>query len=165
MTVKLHAFICKDSGIALAVRKVSPNLLLEFQREFDERNPVPEAPTQRINYGTEDRPEWREEKNESHPEYKKALADRRSLLNNESQSLLIDRGVVIEMSDDDKASVKELRDYWKSSKGKQLAGSDKEVFVRYIALGTSEDMQELVQAITRRTQPTEVAVTEKLKSL
>lgn len=165
MTTKLHPYIVKDTGVQLNIRKVSPNILMEFQRKFNERHPEPEPPAQPINYGDEQHPDWRTEKNESHPDYKKAIQDRRDKLNNEMQTLMIRRGVVLELTDEDKQAVKELRQSWKDDYDSELEQDDKEVFIRYIAIGTAEDMRELVTFITRRTQPTEVAVDEQLKSI
>jgi hypothetical protein len=164
MTTKLHKYLVKDTGVELSIRKVSPNILLEFQKNFDAKYPLPEVPTQAINYGDEKHPDIRQEKNESHPDYKQAIAERKMRLNNEMQTLLIRRGVVVELTKEQKDEVKELREFWKSEYEQVLPADDKEVFVRYIALGTREDLTELVEAVTRRTMPTEGAISEQLKS-
>lgn len=165
MTSKLWPHVIKDTGYTVAIRKVSPNTLVDFNNWFNAAYPEPEPPTQEINFGDEAHPDMRPERNESHPDYKAALVERRKKLNAESQNMLIDEGVVYELTDADKTAVADYKARYKARTGAALAGNDKSIFIRYIALGTPEDINELVQAITRRTQPTEGAIGEQLKSL
>jgi hypothetical protein len=165
MTVKLYPYQIKDTETWINVRKVSPNTLNDFKKWFDEKHPQPEIPTQSINYGDEQHPDFREEKNESHPDYQAALQARKEKLNVATQDLMIEEGVVYALNDDDKKSVKEFKERWKARTGVDPVGTDLSIFIRYIAVGTSEDLKELIAAITRRTQPTEVAVEEQLKSI
>jgi hypothetical protein len=164
MTVKLHPYQIKDTGIWINIRKVSPNTLNDFNKWFEEKNPQPAIPTQKVNYGDEIHPDWREETNESHPDYQAAIQDRKQKLNAATQDLMIEEGIVYALTDEDKAAVKDFKERWKVRTGGYPVGTDLAIFIRHIAIGTTDDLKELVAAITRRTQPTEGAISEQLKS-
>lgn len=154
MTAKLWPHVCRDTGIELRVRKVSPALMNELRTLY----PAPEPPMVEVDYG--EGVGKKKEPNEADPGYKQAQLEYRVLILQKSQRLLIERGVVVELGDEQKEEVGVLRAFWLSEHGKELPGSDKMVYVLYIALGTPEDLTELIEAISRRSQPTEVAIAE-----
>lgn len=150
---ELVPHVVKDTGITLMIRKVSPLLGAELQRAF----PRPQPPLQEVDYGDGKKVM---EPNPANPDYAKAVATYESDLEIKLQSLLIKRGVVIELGEEEKAAVKELRAFWKTEFSKELDKDDKTVYVSFIALGTREDTEELINAIMRRSQPTEAATAE-----
>jgi hypothetical protein len=126
--------------------------------EMRQLYPQPEPPTVEVDYG--DLGGKKLESNEADPGYIKAQAEYRMMIVLKSQRLLIERGVVVELDDEMKAEVVELRDFWRQEHGKELPGSDKMVYVLHIALGTPDDLTELVEAVSRRSSPTEVSISE-----
>lgn len=143
-------YTIRDTGITIKIRKVSPLLAMELTRAF----PAPTPPMQEVKIGDE----VRMEPNPAHPDYLKAQAQYQADFESKMRKLIIDRGVVIELDEAQQAEVKELREYWQESYGIALPGNDREVYISYIALGTDVDLTELIDAIMRRSQPTESGV-------
>jgi hypothetical protein len=148
---KLRDFTFADSGIKVQIRKVSPNLMRELEKAF----PPPKPPVERVNYGTADEPEWREEENPLNDAYRSTMDEYNTKMEDRIQALLIKRGVVMDMTEDVKASVDELRQQWREDFNADLPEDDKLVFIKYIAAGTIEDLTDLIMAIMRRSQPLE----------
>lgn len=147
MTTKLYPHLIRDTEITINIRKVSPFLLNEVSEQF----PAPLAPIVTVTIGDEKR----EERNEADPTYQEALKAHRRLLLQKTQELIVERGVVLTLTPEQKAEVKELRSQFLAMTGNELQGSDKAIYLMKIAIGTEEDLQELVEAITRRSHPTE----------
>ena len=153
MTVKLYGFTFKDTGIHVLIRKVSPMLVVELQKAF----PPPTPPRQRVQIGESD--EYTEEPNPAHPDYIAEQNRYNQELEHRVRKLMIQRGVII--PPDNKTweqEVKELTDSMFEDFGIELSGSDKEIYISHIAIGTDSDYVELVDAITRRSQPTEAEI-------
>jgi len=150
-----HTF--KDTGKVVQIKKVSPLLIMQLQKDF----PEPEAPLQEVDYGDG---EIRLEPNPAHPDYEKTLQQYKYAFEQRMREMMVDRGVVLELSDEDKVEIQDLRTYWQENYGKPLAGNDKFVYISYICIGTDADMNELVEAISRRSQPSNGAVEAAKKS-
>src|SRR3990167_1922517 len=157
MTQKLYPYLIKDSGVTINIRKVSPLLLNEVSKKF----PRPTAPLNEVDYGDGKK---KQEPNEADPDYQTSLSAWQQSIYIETQRIMIDRGVVIALTDEQKEDVRELRKYWKDTYDSELIGSDVFVYVTLIALSTQEDIQELIEGITRRSQPTEGAIAEAVTS-
>lgn len=155
---ELNPFTFQDTGVTVQIRKVSPLLIMEVQRAM----PVPKPPTQEVVYGDPKDPGAKkvEEPNEAHPDYLEAIDNYNTELEAKVRKFMIQRGVVITLNDEQKADVKELREYWEEEFGVELKGNDKYLYVSYIAIGTDSDMEELMDVIMRRSQPTEAAMAE-----
>lgn len=151
-----HTF--KDTGISIKIRKVSPMLIMEVQKAF----PPPKPPMQEVVYGDPGEPGAKtvKEPNEAHPDYLVAIDEYNLELEVKVRQLMFKRGVRINLDDDQKQEVKELRADWKEMFDVELSGNDKYVYISYIAIGTDSDMEELQEVIMRRSQPTEAAVAE-----
>jgi hypothetical protein len=158
MPSELIPYTFKDTGISIKIKKVSPLLIVEMHKYF----PPPKPPMQEVVYGDPGEPGAKtvEEPNESHPDYLAAIDQYNIDLESKMRELMIKRGVVINLSDEQKQEVQELREDWEEMYGNQLSGNDKYVFISYIAIGTDKDMEEVIEAITRRSQPTEAAIAE-----
>lgn len=150
-----HTF--KDTGKVVQIRKVSPLLIMQLQKDFPE--PVP--PMQEVDYGDGKKVL---EPNPAHPDHELALRQYRYDFEQRMRQMMIDRGVVLELSEDDKQEIQDLRDYWQANYGKALPGSDKFIYISYLCIGTDADMDELVTAISRRSQPSHGAVEAAKKS-
>src|ERR1035437_1696244 len=143
----LYDFTCKDSGIRIKIRKVSPMLAADVEASI----PMPLPPEQEVDYGE---PKGKvKERNLSDPEYLMQMQERSGAIFRSWKRALILRGTVLE-GDDWKKEVKEYRAFIQESTGKPLDETDdKLVYVLRIAIGTFEDQDDLIQAITRRSQP------------
>ncbi len=155
---ELSPFTFEDTGVKVHIRKVSPLLIMEVQKAM----PVPKPPTQEVVYGDPDDPGAKkvQEPNEAHPDYLAAIDQYNMELEAKVRKFMIKRGVIINLDDDQKQEVKELRKEWKDEFGKELDGNDKFLFISYIAIGTDSDMEELMDVIMRRSQPTEAVMSE-----
>lgn len=148
MAENKHTF--QDTGITVSIRKVSPLLLNELRR----RNPEPQPPKNLVDYG--DGKKVLEE-NRADPDYMAALDKHAQELELKMRMLLIRWGVVYELTAQDLEQVKQLKEFWQTEYQQELEGTDLEVFISYIAIGTVEDLEELTNAIMRRSQPTPAA--------
>jgi hypothetical protein len=144
---ELTPFTFKDTGISVKIRKVSPLLINELYKLY----PAPKPPLQEVDYGDGKKVM---EPNEAHPDHVQALADHNVQIYEQMKKLLVKRGVVCEV---DKEAVDELRQFWNEEYGKELEGTDLEVYVFYICAGSDVDIDDLMTVITRRSQPTKEA--------
>lgn len=138
-----------DTGITVMVRKTSPMLIQEVQKAF----PPPKPPMNKVDYGNGFHAL---EANVNDPDYQQALKQYNEELEARVRKLMIIRGVDVEI---DHEAVNELREQMREI-GIELDKSDKLVYVSMIAMGTAEDYQDLINAITRRSQATEDAVAD-----
>lgn len=149
MTTKLHPFVFPDSGKRISIRKVSPFLADEIRKAY----PPPKPPVQTVVIdGVE-----RAEANPAHPDYLRALAEYNAEFGRRVQSIMIKRGVVVELGDGDKAEVAELRADM-AEEGVTLRGSDEDVYLWHICISTPQDLTDLATAIVQRSQPTEGSI-------
>lgn len=149
---ELIPFTFQSTGKVVQIRKVSPFLQIEIQKAF----PAPEPPVQEVDYGDGD---VRMEKNFAHPDYVRALENYNLELSDKIQRLIIKRGVAVEITEEIRKEVEELRGFWLDEYGVELPEkNEKMIYVLDICIGTQEDGEELIAAITRRSQPTEVAI-------
>lgn len=149
---ELTPFTFQSTGKTVMIRKVSPFLQMELQKSFQ----PPEPPQQEVDYGDGD---VRMEKNWSHPDYIKALEAYNIELSDKMQRLIVKRGVVVEISDENRKEIEDLRKFWLEEFGVELSEkNEKMIYIMYVCAGTQEDTEELIAAITKRSQPTEVAI-------
>jgi len=162
MTTKLHKHLIKDTGIEILIKKVSPLLMREFQSNFQE----PKPPTQEVIIGDPNAksPVVELQENPTHPEYVKALQEHNDNYEKKFQEFLINRGIVIELTEEQKQEIKDLRKDWMEEYGKELPGNDKYAYITNIAIGTKEDYQELIYAVWSRTMPTPEEIEASMKS-
>lgn len=150
---ELTPFVFKDTGRQVMIRKVSPMLLIDLSRQF----PPPTPPKQPVDYG-DGKVEM--EENLASPDHLEALRQYDIDQTNRVQRLLIKRGTVIDMSEAVK-EVQELRQFWQDEYGQELPEKDDHlIYVLNICAGTKEDIQELITAITERSQATEVQISQ-----
>jgi hypothetical protein len=145
---ELTPYTFKDTGISIKIRKVNPLLVNELDKAF----PAPKPPMQEVDYGDGNKVM---EANEAHPDYIQALSDYRNARMDRYKKLLVKRGVECKV---DLEAVEELKKTWKEDYGCDMEGTDKEIYIFYICAGTQEDMDELMDAILKRSQPTKEAV-------
>ena len=156
MTTKLYSHLIKDTGIRVMVRKVSQMLIKEAVKDFI----PPQAPMNKVIIDSKEELE----SNTADPAYQAAMREYNLKVIEAGNAVLIKWGVVYTLTEEDRAQVKELKETWLEDHDKPLEGSDKFIFVNYIAVGSQEDYIELRDAITRRTQATPEATQEALGS-
>lgn len=147
MTSKVVPYQIKDTERTIQITKVSPLLIRQLRKSY----PEPEPPTNTVTLADG---RTVEEPNRADPAYEAELREHRQMMSERSNELLIERGVIVALSEADLKEVKELKDFWKKNHNITLEGSDKFIFVNYICLGTGEDIKELVEAITKRSYAT-----------
>jgi hypothetical protein len=151
----LTPFTFKDTGRTVLTRRVSPYMVFELQRAF----PPPAPPMQEVDYGDG---KTRLEPNSANPDYIESVKKYNLDFQEKMQRLIIKRGIHVNLSDDDREEVAELRKFWMDEFEKELDPDDRMVFILHICIGSDTDLEEILNAITRRSQPTEPAIKEAL---
>ena len=148
---ELVPFTFKDTGITVLIRKVSPLLAMELQRAF----PPPKPPMNEVDFGDGVK---RMEPNEADPAYLRDMDKYNQDFELKMRRMLIKRGVALEITEEIKEQVEDLRSFWLEEYGIEFPEpDDKMAFVWYVAVGTDQDLRELLEAIMRRSQPTQEA--------
>lgn len=161
---EITIFTVPDTGVKLPIRKVSPRLIQEIEKQLRKEMPAPKPPTQTVDYGSGPV----EEPNPAHPDYLKAVDEYKQGFNLElserTQKLLISRGILpfLTLSEDQLNQVCELREQMKANFGVDLPADDKAVFVEMLALGSVEDLTDLTNELIRRSTATEAGIGEHL---
>jgi hypothetical protein len=98
---KYKRYTFPDSGETIWVRRVSPLLAVKLRRA---KKP-PQPPMQKVNYGTPEKPEWKEKENVASPQYLLDLQEYNAQLERSMQRLLIRRGTMVDMTDEIKEEI------------------------------------------------------------
>jgi hypothetical protein len=148
----LTDFTFKDTGIAVKIKKVSPMLATDIYAAI----PEPTPPMNEVDYGE---PKGKVmEPNLSDPAYQRAMVERAVKVNAAWRRVMILRGVVVD-GDDWQNEVKEYRAFIREITGGEIdEDNDLIVYVLRLCVGTGEDLDDLINAITRRSQPTQEAI-------
>lgn len=144
----------KGSGITVNIKKVSPLLVLQLRRDF----PPPRPPMNEVDYG-DGRKVW--EENAADPRYLAALQDYENESEQRLRRLIMLRGVDVAV---DHEAVQELRDFWLDEYGGMLPADDKEVYLSYIVVGDDQDLEDLITAVLRRSQPTAETINQAVQT-
>lgn len=151
-----HVF--KDTGIKVKIRKASPMLGADVRASI----PVPKPPMNEVDYG-EPRGKVLEE-NKADPAYQQALLDYEYKVYRVWRRALLLHSVIVE-GEEWRQEVQKYRDFIQEQTGAPLdEPEDLVVYVLRICVGSEEDLQELIDAITRRSQPTQEAIDQAKES-
>lgn len=151
MSAKLEPYVFKDTGETVQIRKVSPLLVIKLRERF----PAPKPPLQTVDYG--DGP--KQEQNPTEPGYLLAVQEYEQAMERRVRNLLIQRGVVIDWDDDKKTKLAELRSWWKATYAEDLDDLDDTfAYVSYICVGSDSDLEELVNMLIKRSQPSQEGI-------
>ena len=142
-----------SSGIVVDILRVSPLLIAQTRRNI----PVPQPPVEVVDYGDGVK---RKEKNPAHPDYVAALQEYQMEIESRVRRLLIRRAVKYAITDADREAVKLLREDYEATVGSKLEGDDLELFISYIAMPSTEDMEMLMNVSLALSVPTEEKVAE-----
>lgn len=146
--MKTIDFTFRDTGITVKIRKISPMLVTDITESI----PEPKPPLNEVDYGE---PRGKVlEPNLQDPSYKMALQEHQHKIFLAWRRAMILRSVIIE-GEDWKQDVQDYREFIKEQTGFPLdEPNDLVVYVLRICVGSEEDLGEMIQAITRRSQPT-----------
>jgi hypothetical protein len=150
-------FEFKDTGKKVKIKKVSPMLAVDVEASI----PKPTPPLSEVDYGE---PKGKVmEPNYSDPGYNKALERRTERVGIAVLKATILRSVTVEGEEWHK-EVEEYRAFIQETTGEPLTEpSDLYIYIMRICVGTQDDMEDLMTAITKRSQPTQEEV-ERAKS-
>jgi hypothetical protein len=156
-TKKTETFVCADTGIELKIRHIPFTVTDKFFPEYDKQFPPPKPPMHKVDYGEG---EQVDEPNLSDTTYARLLVEheQKKAIWCDDKAKHLYATLAVECPVDEEA-VKQLRDTMKGL-GVELDPDDKFVYVWYIAVGTTQGHNELMQAIMRRIQPTGEAVAQ-----
>lgn len=145
-----------ENGEQVLVRRISPFTVMDARDAIDK--PIP--PMQKVSYGDSETLEA----NYGHPDYLAAMKAYNEKVNKVARDLMIKRGVVIHLDDEQKAQVQELREFWLEEYKKTLNGSDDFLYVAHFCFSSENDMNRLVEAISGMSQPTKAEVDKAAES-
>lgn len=157
MTVKLITYTVKDTDRVIHIKKVPQMLIREIYKSV-----VKPMPPVNLVKGLDDK--MIAESNDADPTYLMELAEYKNKITEKINRLLLERGVVVSIGEEEKKEIAELKQYWKESNNVELTGSDHFIFVNYICIATDDDLKEVITLITRRTQATEEGIAQTLDS-
>ena len=95
------------------------------------------------------------EPNPAHPDYERMIDEYNQDLELKVRRIMIKRGVVCEI---DTEAVEEIRALYREELEHELDKSDKVVYVSMVAVGSEDDLNDLMNALTKRAQPTDLEV-------
>lgn len=144
----LTPFAFESSGESCFIRPVPVMLVREVERSI----PRPEPPAQEVENpdGTK-----RLEFNRSHPDYIAALYERGERVQEAMTRLVLKRGVVVTLSDEQREDVRQLRAEMKHDFGIEWDESDEAVWVKYVACQSPNDLAALIRTVTARSVPSD----------
>lgn len=154
----LTDFTFKDTGITVKIKKVSPMVVDDVRASI----PEPLPPEQEVDYGE---PKGKVmERNYSDPNYTLELEAHNKKVAALVQKVIVNRAVILE-GDEWKKEVQDYRDFILKSTGYPLAETDDVlVYILRVCVGSKEDMSDLIDAIIKRSQPTQEAVEQAKRS-
>lgn len=141
-----------NSGKTCRIKRVSPMLSVDVQRGMEKQKPKP--PVNRVNYGTDAEPIWKDEANPADPDYIDQLAEFEQKKQLTFNRLLVERGVMIEI---DQEELAQLRADMVALGVELEEGSDKYIYVTRVCVD-GDDWPKLIRAILGQSQPSQEAV-------
>lgn len=154
-TTKTFEHTFADTGITVVMRKVSPFLIQEARTRMMGLRPTPPVRTV-----TEEGPLFGTTETMEHdPDYIAEVKRWEENLDRQVMEFQISRGIVEIKASNWQDDVVELRETFKSMGiGDTLPTNDMVCYITYIASGTPDDLQEFVQSLATRSQPTQGAI-------
>lgn len=144
-----------SNGEIVMIRRAGLFIGTKLQRQY----PDPKPPMQRVNFGTDADPDWREEANPADPEYEQALQKHRVEAEERLFRTYVRLGCKIEWTTEKRELLAEYRAVMQEE-GVELEQDDNLAYIRNIACGDPEDYQTLLSSLMGVNQPTEEAVKE-----
>jgi len=158
----LPTFTFKDTGITVGLRKLSPYVGDQIGKAIRKERPAPKPPLNEVDYGDGKKVS---EENTADASYQRALAEYEQWVAFEAGQrtirAVLDYAIALDTDQVDADAVAQARAMM-AAIGAPLDDdiSDRDVYIKYVCLGTQEDLSDLLEAATRRSQPTEAAIAE-----
>lgn len=150
-----------DSGYTVQIRPLGSTTLQQIGETARKSIPAPVPP---MNTVTDLDGKEQQEPNEADPDYLAAVAAyEQEVQNDAGQRLLNIMQAYAVVYEPDVEQVTAFRAGMQAG-GVEIDGDDRAVWFWHFLLGSARDSQELVQALVRRSQPTEAAIQEKVTS-
>ncbi len=140
-------FFTFENGRKVLIKHVSPFTLNDARKTI----PVPKPPIQDVDYGDG---KIRQEVNKAHPDYLEAVRTYNERAQDVARGLVIKRGCFVELNEEERAKVAELRAYWLEELGQELKGSDEYLFISHLCIGSPEELERLLSQVLGMGQPT-----------
>jgi hypothetical protein len=155
---ELPTFTFKDTGVTVHLRKLSPFMADQIGKALRKEKPAPTPPLNTVDYGDG---KTTKEPNPADPAYQQALADYEAWIAGEAGQRLIQivLDYAVEVGEIDTAHVASVRAIM-AAIGAPVEDDDRTVYLKYIAVGSQDDLDDLLTAATRRSQPTEAAIVD-----
>lgn len=141
----------------MEIVKVSPI----FGNELRKIYPAPKPPMQRI--ATADGADFFLEPNPEAESYKQAMAEYTQLIEEKARLILFKQGIKLELHQTQLQEVAEVRKFWKENFDRELDPDDKYVYVAFCLVRSDDEYNNLNEAITSRSHPTEAAIAEAIQ--
>lgn len=155
----LPSFTFPGSGITVQVRRLGPFTLDAINRKVREEKRPPEPPRTMVNYGTEEKPEFKIEENQADPAYKQALIEYEAEIQDAGGRRIIDtiieHAVIVEIDEDEVANMRAFLLDLGVSQEEVDSISDHSIYVKHICIKTGEDLQALQAFVIGESMPTE----------
>ncbi len=154
----LPSFTFPGSGITVQIRRLGPFTLDAINRKVREERRPPEPPRTMVNYGTEEKPEYKIEENQADPEYKQALVEYEAEVQDAGGRKIIDtiieHAVIVEIDDDEVENMRSFLLDLGMSQEEVGAVSDHSIYVKHVCIKTGEDLTELQRFVIGESMPT-----------
>lgn len=159
MEYKKHTL---SNGAVVLLQPCGVFLGLDIQKNANKRRPLP--PVQRVNFGTPEAPDYRDEANTSDPDYLDKLREHEADIEERTARAYFRLGVKIEWTDDKKARLEQIRQVMEEIGDPIQEKDDTIAYLRYVICGDPNVYSELLQAVIGVSQPTEEAVQEHIET-
>lgn len=143
----LTPFTFESSGESVFIRPIPVMLIQAMEKSI----PVPQPPMQEVENADGTR---RLEANRAHPDYLAALAERNSKVRDAMTALALQRGVFVKLTDEQRDEARALRAEV-AGIGTKLEDDDAQVWLKYIACQSAEDLSRLLREVTAKSVPSD----------
>lgn len=152
----LPTFTFKDSGITVAYRRLGPFTMEQLGKAIRKEKPAPKPPLNTVDYGDGKKAN---EPNLSDPDYLHAMQTYEAWVETEAGQRMVQMlvGYAIEPLAIDTDAVARYR-MMAAQFGLDCEGDDRDVYIKYIAIATPDDLSEITTAVVSRSQPTPGAI-------
>lgn len=143
------------NGLKVEIVRVAPLLTNQLRKQL--KKPIP--PKVKIEVGEN---EFIFEDDIDNAGYKAALEIWSEEIENRARILYLTKGINIDLTPGQRQEVDQLRAFWLENYGDKLEGSDEYCYLSYVAIQSESEYQELISAITGRSEPKESGVANAL---
>lgn len=154
----LPTFTFKDSGVTVRYRRLSPFTLNQLNAAIRKEKKAPEPPLNEVDYGNGKKVN---EPNLADPAYEQALREYEGWVEQEGTTRMTDMIMTyaLEPIEIDTEALARYRAFAERFH-LECESDDNEIYLRYIAVGSPEDLADVSTLVMRRSEPTPEAIQE-----